>query len=305
MVLCIVALVVFAFLGLFSARYRSLAREAFSCVARRVTLRPCESRFEERLKAKIVAKTMLRAPRAARFVNTHFEALSWVFTILFFASLGYSLFSLYNFFAFGNCNGPQATGLCLLDVFSEKRLPLSAPLVGDSPVLGPLDANATVIEFGCFTCPYTRHAELVVREFLAKHGDSVRFAFKYFPIPKHAWSMESALAAECAREQDKFWEYKNALFAEEHLEPTVFKRLARDVGLDSVRFDACLDSRKYESVVKESIREGLASGVYGTPTFFVNNASIVGPPSLAQLEAALKSNASAAGELQICLPVSE
>jgi len=303
MVLCFVALAVFAVLGIFSARYRALAREAFACVARRVTLRPCESRLEERLKAKIVAKIVTRAPRVAVFVNKRFEVLSWVFTIVFFASFGYSAYSIYNFVAFGNCNGPQG-GLCLLDVFSEKRVPLSPPPVGNSPFLGPVNASVTVIEFGCFTCPYTRQAELVVKQFLAKHGQRVRFAFKYFPILKHAFSMESALAAECAREQNKFWEYKNALFSSEKLDFETLENLALELGLNSTRFNSCLESRKYASVVEESIREGIASGVYGTPTFFVNNASIVGPPSLALLEAAIAGDSSAARELQICPPVS-
>ena len=115
MVLCIVALVVFGILGIFSAKYRSLAGEAFQCVFRMVTLRPCESTLNERLKAQIVSKTLSFSPAVARGVNRHFEALSWVFILLFFASLAYSALGVYNYWAFGNCNGPGASGFCAFD----------------------------------------------------------------------------------------------------------------------------------------------------------------------------------------------
>jgi protein-disulfide isomerase len=302
MVLCFVALAVFAFLGVFSARYRSLAREAFACVARRVTLRPCESGLEERLKATIVAKTITRAPRVAAFVNRRFEILSWVFTILFFASLIYSGYSVYNYAVYGNCNGPQG-GWCPIDVFvgSGQQRVLKAPLVGNSPIVGPVNASITVIEFGCFTCPSTRTAEPVVQEFLAKHGWHVRFAFKYFPLPNHAWSNESAEAAECAREQGKFWEYKKVLFENSDHEPAALKRLAIGIGLNSAQFDACLDSKKYYGVVASSFREGIESGISGTPTFFFNNVSVVGVPTMQQLEDALAGKASGSGA-QVCTP---
>ena len=58
MVLCFVALFVFAILGIFSAKYRLLAREALDCVVRTVTLRPCESKLDERLHSQIVAKLL-------------------------------------------------------------------------------------------------------------------------------------------------------------------------------------------------------------------------------------------------------
>ncbi|MFH0973565.1 MAG: thioredoxin family protein, partial [Candidatus Micrarchaeota archaeon] len=104
MVLCLVALVIFAVLGVFSARYRSLAREAFSCVFRMATLRPCESGLNERLKAKVVGEALKRSPRAAKAVNHHFETLSFVFTVLFFASLAYTAYGLYNLATLGTCD---------------------------------------------------------------------------------------------------------------------------------------------------------------------------------------------------------
>ena len=104
MVICLVALVVFGVLGLFSARYRRIAKEAFECVGRRIILKPCESKLDQRIRAKLTAKILKRSPKAARFVYKNFEALSWVFTIIFFLSMGYTFYSLYNLAVYGSCD---------------------------------------------------------------------------------------------------------------------------------------------------------------------------------------------------------
>ena len=110
--ICVVAMVVFAMLGVFSAKYRSYAAEAFSCVFNRITLRPCETGFDQKMKMKVVTKTFKRSKRIGKFMYKHFEAISWVFTILLVLSLGYTLFSLYNLALFGSCD--PIGGSCVL-----------------------------------------------------------------------------------------------------------------------------------------------------------------------------------------------
>lgn len=114
MVVCFIALGIFAVMGLFSLRYRRLAEEAFDCVLRRVTFRPCTSRLDQRIKAKIVSGVMKGSPAAAGFVNRNFELLSWIFVMLTLASLFFAAQGIYNFAAFGNCNGPTG-GACVYD----------------------------------------------------------------------------------------------------------------------------------------------------------------------------------------------
>jgi hypothetical protein len=106
--ICIVALVVFSFLGIFSAKYRAFAREAFNCVFRRVTLRKCNTDFDKRLKAKISAKLFKKNRRVGKFVFGHFEAISWVFTALLIVSLIISTLTIYNLVVFGSCD-PHST----------------------------------------------------------------------------------------------------------------------------------------------------------------------------------------------------
>lgn len=121
MVICIVALVVFSILSIFSAKYRPLAKDAFECVFRMITLRPCNVKLEERIKTKMTTKLM-KFPNIARVFYKHFKLFSWMFTILFFASLIYSGYSLYNLFVYGTCDPNSDTcvltpiGVCILDL---------------------------------------------------------------------------------------------------------------------------------------------------------------------------------------------
>jgi hypothetical protein len=114
--ICVVALFVFAVLGLFSAGYRSLAREAFNCVFLRMTLRPCDTGFDRKMKMKLVGKLMTKNRKIAGFVFRHFELLSWGFTAIFFASLIITANSIYNLAVYGTCD--PVNNIC---IFSPQK----------------------------------------------------------------------------------------------------------------------------------------------------------------------------------------
>lgn len=114
MVICIVALVIFGVLGVFSTRYRSLAKQAFKCVTRMVTLRPCDVELEVLIKSKMVSKLM-KYPRLAGFLYKNFKVISWIFTISFFVSLGYSAYGIYNIAVYGSCDPANPT--CAVNSF--------------------------------------------------------------------------------------------------------------------------------------------------------------------------------------------
>jgi len=102
MVICIVALVVFSILGIFSVGYRKLAKEAFDCTFRMITFRPCRSTLDERIRARLTSKLM-KTPPLAKFIYKNFKTLSWIFVIVFFVSLGYSAYGIYNLIVHGTC----------------------------------------------------------------------------------------------------------------------------------------------------------------------------------------------------------
>lgn len=112
--ICIIALLTFTIMGIGSVRYRQLAKEAFRCVFQRLQLKACETGLNNRIKSKLTSKLLKRSPRTARFVYKRFELLSWIFTIVLFASMIYSAYGLYNLFVYGTCD--PVSGNCPLDI---------------------------------------------------------------------------------------------------------------------------------------------------------------------------------------------
>jgi hypothetical protein len=101
---CLIAMVVLGILSVFSARYRYWAKEAFFCVGRRITLRPCDTGFDQKVRSRVTSAIMKRHRGIARAVHRHFEAISWVFTISLFVSLFYTGYSVYNLASYGTCD---------------------------------------------------------------------------------------------------------------------------------------------------------------------------------------------------------
>jgi len=110
------------------------------------------------------------------------------------------------------------------------------------------------------------------------YGDRVRIVWKDFPLTSiHPQAFKASEGGQCAREQGKFWEYHDRLFANQQaLEPESLKKHATDVGLDAARFNACLDQAKYGERVQEQMGVGTRLGVSSTPTMFINGRMVSG-----------------------------
>lgn len=102
--ICILSLAVFSILGIFSAKYRDQAKKAFKCVFQRVQLKPCETGLDKEVKSKVTGKIFKKNKKVGSFVHAHFEALSWIFTIVLFSSFLYSAYGAYNLVEHGTCN---------------------------------------------------------------------------------------------------------------------------------------------------------------------------------------------------------
>jgi len=101
--------------------------------------------------------------------------------------------------------------------------------------------------------------------------------YRHFPLSIHENAQKAAESSECAREQQKFWEYHDTLFENQQaLDAASLKKYAADLKLDTKKFNDCLDSGKYEQQIQLDIQEGIAAGVSGTPTFFINGFPLVG-----------------------------
>lgn len=296
--ICLIALVVFGILGLFSAKYRTIAKEAFDCVFKRITLRKCTTGLDKRLKAQITGKVMRKHPKLGGAIYKHFEAISWVFTIAMILSLGYSVYSFYNLYLYGDCNGPTPGGFCVFDPFihgatqqgqctaegSKGEITGVLKASPDDPAIGPETAKVTIVEAGCFACPNTKQAVPVMKEIISYYGDKLRFVYKDFPLSSsHPGAQEAAEASHCAHEQGKYWEYFDLLFENQGKTNTSeLVGFAKQLGIDEGQFSECLSKHKFRAKVDADFAEGYKIGIYGTPTFFINDRVVVGPKSFAE-----------------------
>lgn len=108
--ICLLALLVFGILAIFSATHRPLFKEALECVFLRIRFKPCKSNLDQRIKASLTGRIMVKSPKLAGFTYKYFEVISWFFTILMIVSLIYSGIAVYNLAVHGNCNGPGPDG---------------------------------------------------------------------------------------------------------------------------------------------------------------------------------------------------
>ncbi len=296
MVLCIIAFFVFAVMSIFSAKYRPLAKEAFGCVFKTITLKPCDTGMDDRFKAEVVSALLKVSPGAARFTNKNFVAISWVFVILTIASFAYTAYGVYNFYFYGNCDGPNSEGACILNDLTGDYGRFSEPtdlvITQDKQgiVLGNPNATNVIIEFGCFVCPYTAKAEDTMMDLVGRHD--IYYVFKPFPLPNHDYSFEAAEAVLCADRQGKAMEMRRAVFAQQEAcgesGDVAIKILANQSGLDMELFNECYDGNETVSELEMYIQQGKDAHIYATPTFFVNGEPVVGPKPIEEFERLLK-----------------
>ena len=148
----------------------------------------------------------------------------------------------------------------------------------DDPSQGPASAPVTIVEYSDFQCPFCQRVMPTLKQIRSQYGDKVRLVWKDYPLTQvHPQAFVAAQAGNCAREQGKFWELHDQLFANQQaLQPDNLKKYAAAVGIDAAKFSACLDSAKYESQVQASMAKGSTLGVQSTPTVFINGRMVSG-----------------------------
>lgn len=294
--ICIIALVVFGILGIFSATHRKVAFEAFNCVFRKATFRKCNSDLDVRLKSQIVAKIMNKNPKAAGFVYKNFEIFSWTFTILIIVSLVYSIIGGYNFYLYGNCNGPNQEGFCIFDptgsntgytttqdlsCSTQENKEKSLSMLGVDTAIFPQtnsDAKNQVFFIGCYACEYTRKSYPNIRK-LALREDT-NFIFAHLPVKDQIYFISDIINCVNKENPGKIIELNDIIFNMDVIqlsEKEAVLNAVNQIGLDSKAIEECALKNETQELSKKQISEIKKTGVYGTPTVFVNNKPIVGP----------------------------
>lgn len=151
--------------------------------------------------------------------------------------------------------------------------------IDDDPIIGPEEAPITIIEFSDYECPYCQrwHTEVFER-LLEAYPDEVRLVYRDFPLASiHPNATPAAIAANCAREQDVFWDYHDKLFKMElGLNTEAYQEYASQLEIDTEEFNECLDSGRYDEEVQADFDFAANLGVRSTPTFFINGIAVVG-----------------------------
>ena len=165
-------------------------------------------------------------------------------------------------------------------------------------IRGPVDAPVTLVEYGDFECPYCVEAGVIIEKLRAKLGDDLRYVFRNLPLADvHPNAQMAAEAAEAAADQGRYWEMHDRLLSQDGLAPPDLYRAASDLGLDLDRFGDDLRRRRFAGRVADDVRSADASGVSGTPTFFVNGRRHQGAYDVESLARAVRAAAAPPGQL--------
>jgi Na+/H+ antiporter NhaA len=186
---------------------------------------------------------------------------------------------------------PQAVRARQIAGTAEDLLDLSADVdPARDHIRGPADAPVTLIEYGDFECPYCGQAEAVIRELLLEFGGELRYVWRHLPLSDvHTTAQLAADAAEAAGAQGRFWDAYDRLLGHPDLfTPRDLQRIADELGLDRARFWADVRKHAHAERIADDVASADASGVAGTPTFFINRRRHHGAYDLATLGDAVR-----------------
>jgi len=174
----------------------------------------------------------------------------------------------------------------------------------DEPVKGSPDAPVTVVEFSDFQCPFcSRFFEQTLPLIEENYIDTgkIKFVYKDLPLDNlHPNARAAHIAAECADEEGKFWEYHDVLFEKQaewrslvssDLDITL-SQFAVDLGMQAASFESCMESQDIADEVNQDTLEAARYGTTGTPTFFIGTEEdgfikLVGAQPYAAFQAAI------------------
>lgn len=194
----------------------------------------------------------------------------------------------------GSDNGADQS---MVDNLNAAEAAFPMDLVNGNKV-GKDDAPVKIVEYADVQCPfclrYTANIEPKIVDEFVKTGQ-VQITYKNLPILGKSESTIAALALTCAADQDKFWPLHNELFtlqaeanqaSNEKIDVGRFTRdklrgYASDVGIDTAKWDTCMDDPKTLTTVSDEAKEATSFGITSTPGFIVNGGSVgQGSPSL-------------------------
>ena len=164
--------------------------------------------------------------------------------------------------------------------------PLTVTLV--DPTIGPLTAKTTIIEFGDFTCPFCRDADIILKELASKYPTTIRLVWKDFPNDAHnPLSSTLSYAGRCAQGLGKFEMFRTWAFGSQGA-VTHESLVDYLISLGVTSPNNCLADPSTKAKVTHTINQGNSLEIDGTPYILINNQPYNGPITLEALENIIK-----------------
>lgn len=296
--ICIIALIVFSIMGIFSATHRALAKEALDCVFRRITLRPCNTGFKEKIKSKILGGLLNKSVFMARLVNKHFEIFSWIFFILMITSTFWTVKGVYNYYLYGSCNGLNQSGFCAFDPKGEnnKVTDISQQCgvvekVEENVTLENVDLSTfptknigskdTVVLIGCYECDYTRKAYADIQKLVK--DKNTNYIFAHYPAKEDTNFLSEVGYCVYREYGERFWAFNDYLFTVDKVEiykSEYINNILKKFDFDEKKINACMNDLETKKIVTGQVDQLRKTHLYGTPTVFINGKALVGPKPL-------------------------
>lgn len=305
---CIVAFVVLSILGIFSASNRRLAKEAMDCVFRRLTFRPCNTGFDEKMKAKILGKLIMRSERLASFINKRFEVLAWFFFVIFLAAGVMAVRGVGLWYTTGSCNGLNSDAFCVFDPTGANNevsnLGGSCPVVPKTindltlegvdlasfPTLHADSPVTPIIFIGCYSCDYSRATYPIIRKLADRYNAPLTYL--EYPVKLHSDYLNKV--GYCAYKQEPYkyyWMLSDKLFASEksQIEDQAYiDKTLSELGFDMPALQACIADPATTAAIETQLEQIRGTNFYGTPTIFIDDEVFVGPKPYRVYAIALK-----------------
>lgn len=246
------------------------------------------------------AKNEEPTPEKLAMINLSQLTMNYVVIAVVFLGIGILMGRL----IFGNTGGSNVDMAEIRSIVAEAVAGASSgaqvsanSLANDDPAMGAENAPVTIVEFSDFNCGYCgRFANETLKQITDTYGDNVRIVYRDLPIIGGQESVDSAVAAECAADQGKFWEYHNLLFANTQARGReAYVGFATELGLDTNSFTACLDNPDTLEEVRLDFIDGQSLDITGTPHFIVNNRRVSGAQPFEVFQAIINAELEAAG----------
>ncbi len=176
----------------------------------------------------------------------------------------------------------------------QNQVDRAAVEAGSNPILGTIAAPVTIVEFFDYKCPYSKQAAPIVQQLAADDPSKVKIIVRDFPAESiHPGTTDLARVAYCAKQQGKYWQMNQLLFAEQDtlsnpLSDSDLASLASRAGVDLTALQNCLADPAALAAVTKDYLAGIQAGVRGTPTFFVNGQKVEGVIPLSLWQGYLK-----------------